>query len=114
MDDLIYKAYEGREKLWIVYWIYGFIGAPLFVLIMTVVFVFAPSPFMFIAYLWFIGAYLFWVTVSVYRCKNNCENKKLVWGIILGFQITLYVLAAITGFSFSPAIISFIGTMASI
>lgn len=109
MEDPIYKAYEGREKFWIVYWIYGFFGAPLFTLLLTICLLIHPTIFMLIAYFWFLGAYMYWITVSGFRCRKNIENKKLVWGIIIGVEVALIIIAGVTGFSLSSVIIPMLG-----
>ena len=97
-EPILSKCWNGRERLWIVFWAYGVFGMGV-VIASSLAMIFiglqiglllAPSDteggywgaitgMTFGAAL--AGPYLIWMTVSLWRCAPNCENP--IWGHLM-------------------------------
>jgi hypothetical protein len=97
--EWIKAAWRGEERLWKVYWVYGFllsIGLKIAYFLgfmaaamVGINFVFTPAAILF----YFI--YIVWLMVSEWRCAFNADWR--IWGYIVRFFILLLPLGLIIG-----------------
>lgn len=106
-DPVLRRCWEGREKLWVVFWAYGVFGSgviiagslALVLIGLQIGLLVAPSDTDGGLVGGIIGIvlgamaalpYLIWMTVSLWRCAPNCERK--IWGqLVRGWVVAQWL-----------------------
>ena len=89
MESII-KSWQGSERLWRVFWVYGVIVSLAFAMLGAIIIskhirsLLIPMAILY-------NAYLIWFYVSAWRCAFNCDRA--IWGY---FTRVLVVLSAVT------------------
>lgn len=92
------RAWRGEERLWKVYWIYGFVGGVVYSILSFVLGMLSLGILLIPLMLFFL-VYFVWVTVAQWRCAFNANSR--VWGILVRILIVISIVPVVGGLGFS-------------
>ena len=98
----ISSAWRGQERLWKVFWLYGFILGIILQIIGSVAAALYGATFYIPALIFYI-IYIIWLMVAQWRCAFNAEWK--IWGYVVRILIILGPIMIIIGVLAGGAII---------
>jgi hypothetical protein len=88
---IVQRAWLGRERLWIAYWLYWVLGGTLLSL-WSMVLSEDSSPFHALIFLFVFVSYFIWSGVAVWRCSKNSTSK---WAVVARAVVVIAIVMAL-------------------